>query len=417
MAAIFPFKAYLPANNLEEQVVSKPFDKYTLQEVEQIVKANPRSFLNVIKPDLAAGVHRNPTDPAGLQRSREQFLQFAHENILERQEKPAFYIYRQEKPDFTYTGIIATIASADYRNDTIRIHEQTLALKEEKLKDYLQVVGINAEPVMFTYPHTAEIDELMNRLTAAPPKADFIADGKRQMLWLVDKSEDIRQIQTAFEQVNHVYVADGHHRSASSVLLSEELAHKHPQASKDAPWRSFMGVFFPDHNLQLFAFNRLLKDTGGLSKNQILEKLSLRFHVEEHLSNAVEPQKKQEFSMFIDNCWYLLSFKEEPPAAAQQLDADLLNAYILAPVFNIHDLRNDHRIDFVPGLKGPDALCKKVQSGKAAIAFGLYPVSFEQFFAFSDQGRMMPPKSTWFEPKLLNGLVVYDLEIPEDDRR
>jgi uncharacterized protein (DUF1015 family) len=414
MAEIFPFRGYLPGHDLAARVVSKPYDKYTISEVEQIVRSNPVSFLHVIKPDLASGIKRNPADPESLKRSREQFKYFAKTGVFHQSERPSFYIYRQEKPAFTYTGIVATILSADYRNDTIRIHEQTLALKEEKLKDYLQIVGINAEPVMFTYPHTEEIDALMNRLTATSPAADFIADGKRQLLWMIHEPEDIRKIKDAFVGIRHVYVADGHHRSASSVLLSEELEQRFPDAPSDAPWRSFMGIFFPDHNLQLLAFNRLLKDTGGISSNEILEKLALNFHLEKLGSENFKPRHKLEFSMYMEGNWYAIRFKEIPPGAEDQLDAELLNLHILSPIFGVQDLRKDPRIDFIPELEGSSAMREMVNNGKAALAFGLYPVSFRQFFSFSDQGKTMPPKSTWFEPKLLNGLVVYDLEIPID---
>lgn len=417
MAEIFPFRGYLPARELVQQVVSKPFDKYPMAEVEQIVGTNPVSFLHVIKPDLAAGIKRNPAAPESLRRSREQFEQFAAQGVFKQHEKPAFYIYRQEKPDFTYTGIVATIASGDYRNDTIRIHEQTLAFKEEKLKDYLKVVGINAEPVMFTYPHSSAMDELANRLTAEKPWADFNTDQQRQYLWIIDNTDDIKLIQEVFKGIQHVYVADGHHRSASSVLLSEALSRDFPDAASGAPWRFFMGVFFPDHNLQLFAFNRLVKDTDGKSTQQILDELAETFHIEPIASPDFSPREKLEFSMFTDGSWYALRFREIPAGADEKLDAELLNQFILDPVFGIKDLRKDARIDYVPGPDGAAALRQKVESGKAALAFGLYPVSFRQFFDFSDAGKTMPPKSTWFEPKLLNGLVVYDLEIPDDVNR
>lgn len=416
MVKIFPFSGYLPARDKVEKVVSRPYDKYHADEVEKIVQENAFSFLNVIKPLLAKGIHvENPSDPATLRDSRLKFEQFAREGVFHQSESPCFYIYRQIKPDFVYTGIVATISSGDYRNNVIRIHEQTLAQREEKLRDYLKVVGINAEPVMFTYPHNSAIDGLMEKLTSAPPHFYFQADGKEHLLWQIISSEDIRKIEQAFLSIGHVYVADGHHRSASSVLLSEELALQYPDSAEDAPWKRFMGIFFPDHNMQLLAFHRLLKNTGGLSFGEVMERLQQTFYVDKRDEVDFNPSAPCEFSMFANNSWYALRFKVPPANANQFLDGELLNDYILRPVFGVQDIRKDSRIDFVPGPEGSKALRKKVEQGKAAIAFGLYPVSFEQFFEFSDKGKTMPPKSTWFEPKLLNGLVIYDLEIPGNE--
>lgn len=404
MAHLFPFRGIVPAKDKIAGVVSRPFDKYTGKEVTAIVRENPDSFLHVIKPELVQGIRSNPEDPATLRKSREKFLDFIETGTLERADAPCFYIYRQQKPDFVYTGIIAVIHAGDYRNGTIRIHEQTLARREEKLKDYLKVVGINAEPVMFTYQHRNELDELVNRLSAQEPYADFSFDGKEHRFWVVNRTEDISTIQEQFSGLSHIYIADGHHRSASSVLLAEE--------SENPAAQYFLGIFFPDHNLQLLEFNRLLKDTGGLGVQEILDTLSSRFSIRPVEAELYKPAAMHEISIYLSGKWYSLTWKNAGTgnASLEVLDADLLNRYILEPVFGIKDVRNDPRVDFMSGLYGPEALKKRVDEGLDAVAFGLYPVSFEQFFAFSDQGRIMPPKTTWFEPKLLNGLVVYDLE-------
>jgi uncharacterized protein (DUF1015 family) len=407
MRLIHPFRGVLPLREKVSRIISKPYDKYHLSEVKDIVKENPDSFLHVIKPELASGKRTKADNSDAQKKSRLKFLEFLQNGVLQKVESDSYFIYRQVKPNFVYTGLLATIDAAAYRDGRIKIHEQTLAPKEGKLKDYLKVVGINAEPVMFTYPHKHDIDELMNRLTFNIPYADFHFDGKQHLLWQVSSPSDVSALQSAFESIQKVYVADGHHRSASSVLLAEEMAELHPGASR------FMGIFIPDHNLQLFEFNRLIKDTGGLSKEEIIALLTEDFEVTLQSITNFQPARLHEFSMYIDSNWYSLKLKHSQinDQLGDKLDANILSQRILAPIFGIADLRNDNRVDFMSGLNGTEELKNMVDSGKFAVAFGLFPVSFEQFFDFSDRGKMMPPKTTWFEPKLLNGLVIYDLEL------
>jgi uncharacterized protein (DUF1015 family) len=414
MPRLFPFRGIIPAKDELERVVSKPYDKYTRQEIEHIVKENPSSFLNIVKPELAAGIKSNSSQEETLRKSRLKFKEFIEQGILLKADSPRFYLYRQTKPDFVYTGIIASISASDYSNGTIKIHEQTLSKKEEKLKDYLKVVGINAEPVMFTYPHQQEIDQLINRLCEEPPYIEFSFDDKKHTFWEVSEPKIIQNLELVFSHIEHVYVADGHHRSASSALLAEELAAQN-EGAHDTPSSRFLGIFFPDHNLQLLEFNRLLKDTNSLSEQQILEKLSVDFTVELIQGDQFKPRMLHEISMYLAGHWYSLKLKFERlnEQLTEKLDANILSQTILNRVFGVKDLRVDSRIDFLNGLYDSSKLKELVDSGKFAVAFGLYPVSFEQFFAFSDAGYMMPPKTTWFEPKLLNGLIIYDLELED----
>ena len=411
MAQLFPFKGILPASDKTEQVISRPFDKYTKKEVEAIVKDNSFSFLNIIKPELANGKSTRPDNPEAQRKSRQKFEQFLANATVIKAEHERYYIYRQVKSNFTYTGILATISSADYRNGTIKIHEQTLAPKEEKLKDYLKVVGINAEPVMFTYPHKSSIDELVNEFTGREPYASFHFDDKDHLLWEIADEASIARIRHEFEGVERVYVADGHHRSASSVLLSEELVNETGDSSGNADWSRFMGIFLPDHNLQLFEFNRLVKDTGGLSTLEILEQLADDFEIGLIDQELYKPHALHEISMYTEGKWYSLKLRadRQNDQLEDKLDANLLSKHVLAPVFHIMDLRNDDRISFLSGLLGAEEMKRQVDKGAYAVAFGLFPVSMEQFFSFSDRGKIMPPKTTWFEPKLLNGLVIYDI--------
>lgn len=411
MAKLFPFKGILPSPDFTERVISKPYDKYSKAEVEEIVKDNAASFLNIIKPELSNGQSTKPDNPEAQKKSRQKFEQFLENRILTQSSSEHYYIYQQAKLDYTYTGIIATISSDDLLNGVIKIHEQTLAPKEEKLKDYLRVVGINAEPVMFTYPHRAEIDELVNMLTREPAYASFNFDSKEHVLWEISNREHIEFIRNSFDKIESVYLADGHHRSASSVLLAQELAKETNDFSGNADWSNFMGIFFPDHNLQIFEFNRLIKEINDLSVSEILEKLAEDFDISIVNHHSYKPHFIHEISMYVNRTWYSLKLRHDVQniRLEDRLDANILSQHILAPLFNIHDLRNDERIAFLSGLLGPDELKQHVDSGKYAIAFGLFPVSMEQFFSCSDQGKIMPPKTTWFEPKLLNGLVIYDI--------
>lgn len=411
MAHLFPFKGFFPRKEIVQEVVSNPFDSYTLRQVEAQIKKVPHSFLSIVKPELDKGKRTKPDNPLAQKKSREKFLAFCEKNILQSSEKEEFYIYRQSKPDFVYTGLIATIAAADYHNGTIKIHEQTLQRKEEKLKDYLKTVGINAEPVMFTYPHVSEIDHLMNEICEGDCYADFEMNGKRHQLWRVIEENDIERLKKSFLSVEKVYVADGHHRSASSVLLDQELREETGDLSGEAGWSKYLGIFFPDHNMQLLEFNRLLKGISGFEIEDLVKKLSPVFDVQKQDVEMFQPTSLHEFSMYTKSGWYSLKLREDNVDSdlSNKLDANLLTHHVLSPVFGISDLRNDERIDFMSGLKGTKELKRLVDKGDYQVAFGLYPVEMEQFFDFSDQGRIMPPKTTWFEPKLLNGLVIYDI--------
>ena len=409
MAKLFPFKGVLPRREILHEVVSKPFDSYTIRQVESRIKKIPHSFLSIIKPELEQGKRTKPDNPEAQKKSRMKYLDFVRSNILETATESSFYIYRQVKPDFVYTGLIATIAAEDYHNGNIKIHEQTLQKKEEKLKDYLKVVGINAEPVMFTYPHKSVIDELINRLTSTEPYAEFELEDKKHFLWQVSVN-DIPELESAFNSVERFYVADGHHRSASSVLLADELARETEDQSGEASWSKFMGIFIPDHNLQLFEFNRLVRNASAPEVSEVIEKLSENFEVTPLPDDLFQPSCLHEFSMYYRNVWYKLNFKQKhDPLAEEVLDANILTNYVLRPLFGIQDLRNDDRVGFMSGLKGVTELKRSVDRAEFDFAFGLFPVSMEQFFKFSDEGLMMPPKTTWFEPKLLNGLVIYDI--------
>jgi len=405
MIHIRPFKGYRPPQEIVENLVSRPFDSYTLEQTTQIVKENPKSYLNIIKPELAKGKRTKPYDKNAQDKSRKKFKTFVKDKFLVQDPSPCYYIYKIMKPDFIHKGVIAAIASEDYFSGKIKKHEQTLEKKEEKLKDYLKVVGINAEPVMFTYPHRSEIDELIDRLSYREPVIRFQKGDEVHLLWVVSALEEQEEIKLKFEKLDSVYIADGHHRTASSALLSKELAENKP----NHPAASFMGIFFPDHNLQLFEFNRLVKDKNGKTSQAILEEIGKFFKVAAVGKEHFKPAALHCFGMYLDNKFYQLIPKKKQKT--NTLDADLLAENILTPIFGIEDMRSNDRIGYQSGKQGIDKLVQAVDSGAFEVAFALFPVSFEQFFHNSDEGKIMPPKTTWFEPKLLNGLVIYDLEV------
>lgn len=409
MAQIHPFKGLLPPKELASEVVSYPFDAYKKGEVERIVKRIPHSFLNVIKPDLSKGKRTPPYEKQAQQNSRLMFERFEEKGYLLRAKEDSFYIYRQIKNGHHYTGIIGAIEAEEYLNGTIRIHEQTLSDKEEKLGNYLATVGLNAEPVMFTYPSHAELDKLIVTITEQEPDVNILKDGVTHFLWCVSTLNQVEAISKAFLDLKHVYIADGHHRTASSGFLSNKCKEK--GVSRHADVHRLLGIFIPAHSLQLFAFNRLIKVPDKVNIDFILERLNGQFEIECMGSQAFEPVLPHEFSMYLNGLWYRLHLMHMDSTLdfAHKLDAIILNMYILNPVFNILDIRADKRVGFVSGIYGANGIQAAVDSGSYQVGFGLFPVEKEQFFRFSDEGRIMPPKTTWFEPKLLNGLVVYDL--------
>lgn len=402
MSLVSPFRGVVPRKDCIDEVVSRPFDSYTIAEVKSILSSNSRSFLGVIRPDLAPNGPQLKGDEL-LHASRSTFQDLIQTGTLERESEQAFYIYRQIQGTYSHTGILASVEASAYRDGRIKIHEQTLEAKEAKLKDYLKVVSINAEPVMFTFKSNTALDFLLQEFTLySEPFANFEQSGKRHILWKITDAKQVETLQGVCNSIETIYVADGHHRSVSSVLLAEELGERHPLTKR------FMGILIPYHDLRLLEFNRLVKDLpDGILRNlpKLLEETCT---VKLIGKKPHAPKSKQCMSLYVRGYWYALDFG---PPQNDVLDADVLTDRVLAPLFGIEDLRNDQRIGFSSGLKGIKALQQEVDSGNYQAAFALFPVQMDQFFSFSDEARIMPPKTTWFEPKLLNGLVIYDLEI------
>jgi uncharacterized protein (DUF1015 family) len=324
------------------------------------------------------------------------------------------YIYSQEHDGVANTGIIGCSDVQDYLDGTIKIHEQTLANKEETLKNYLEICDFNAEPVCLTYPSDEKIDKIVSRITQKEmPIYDFTTTNqKRHKLWVIKSRSKVKKIVERFKDIPALYIADGHHRSASSTLLAKAKRQKMGKFSGKEPFNFFMAIYFPEHELEIYDYNRVVTDLGGLSTEEFLKKISKSFEVVTINAEIFKPSRLHEFSLYIEGKWYKLKAKPgtfDKNGPVSSLDASILSENLLGPVLGINDLRTDKRVGFISGILGPKAIKDMVDSGKMKAGFGLFPVTMAQLKAVADAGQSMPPKSTWIEPKLRNGLTVYSI--------
>lgn len=413
MATIIPFKGIRPAKDKVHLVASRSVDGYNNAELKEKLKGNPFTFLHVINPDFSDGKRTKPGSEERLKKVKAKYTQFCKEEIFIQDETPHYYIYQQIKGGAVYTGIIGCSSIDDYFNGVIKIHEQTITSREEKLKQYLEVCDFNAEPVLFSYPNDKTIDEITIQQILAEPMYDYSTTDKvRHKLWVVNNKTVISTIQERFSKISAIYIADGHHRSASSALLGKSRRQANPNYTGQEAYNFYLGVFFPETQLKIFDFNRVVKDLNGLSIETFILALKNKFLIEKKGQEIYKPIRKHNFSMYLDGEWYSLDAKkeiihnEEPVGS---LDASILTAHILSPILNIHDLKTDTRIGFVSGIKGMKELKELVDNGKNKVAFGLFPVEMEQLKHIADTNNIMPPKTTWVEPKMRSGLVIYSL--------
>lgn len=411
MATVLPFKALRPAGDKVHLVASRSVDGYNTPELKDKLAGNPYTFLHVINPDYDDGIRTRPGSKERLTKVKRKFESFVKEKILKRDEKAAYYIYRQIKAENEYIGIIACTSIDDYMNGVIKIHEQTITQREEKLKEYLEVCEFNAEPVLFCYPNDKVLDDLITKISESVPTYDFTTtDTVRHTLWVVSHDKNVETISSQFSKIPSIYIADGHHRSASSALLGNVLRKSKKNYTGDEAFNYYLGVFFAETQLKIFDYNRLVKDMGDLTVPDLLSRLRTKFDVREVNEKIFKPTRKHEISMYTKDKWYAITAKEgtyNSSDAVGSLDASILTEHILSPLFDIHDLKIDKRIGFVPGIKGAEALKRSVDEGKAEVAFGLYPVTMDHLKWIADTNNIMPPKSTWVEPKMRSGLVIY----------
>jgi uncharacterized protein (DUF1015 family) len=406
---LHPFRALRPRPEVADQVAAVPYDVVNRAEAAELARGNPRSFLHVGRSDIDLPEDVDAYDPRIYLRAREALDQFVLEGTLLRDQEPALYLYRQTMDGREQVGVVGCVHVDDYEHDLIRKHEKTRPDKEDDRTRHVLALNANAEPVFLTYRQRPEIDALVARETAGPPLYDFTApDGVRHTVWQVTASAGLAR---AFEPIPHSYVADGHHRSASAWRAGKELRGKNSRHQGDEEYNWFLAVLFPSEQLRILPYNRVVRDLNGLEPETVLERLRDVGRVQP--ASSPDPDRPGVFGVYLGGRWYRLeldpaSIDRSDPIAS--LDVALLQDRVLGPILGIGDPRTDKRIDFVGGIRGPAELARRVDSGEMAIAFALYPTSLEQLMAVSDAGQVMPPKSTWFEPKLRSGLFVHELE-------
>ncbi len=415
MSTFTPFKAFRPTQEKVQAVASKPYDVLNDKEAKAEAEGNPASFYHVIKPEIDFSGDFDHYAPEIYQKGKENFDSLVKEGIMAQDKSACFYIYQLNMNGHEQTGLVGCCAIDDYFNNTIKKHELTRPDKEEDRKNHVRASKLNYEPVFFSYPQVGDIDDIVNQEKSKTPTYDFVADdGIKHTLWVVDDAEKLNQISQLFEtKVPSIYIADGHHRTAAGALVGRELREARAgEASDEKRDNYLMAVVFPDNQLKILDYNRVVKDLNGLSEEALMERLSEHFSIEKK-DSQYRPESLHTFGMYVNNQWYKLAAKEgtyDDTDPVGQLDVTILSNNVLEPLFNIVDLRKDKRIDFVGGMRGLGELEKRVDSGEMKIAFAMYPVSMKQLITISDNDLIMPPKVTWFEPKLRSGLFVHNLD-------
>ena len=412
MAKIIPFKAIRPTRDKAYLVSSMPAYIYPKHLLEAKLESNPYTFLHVINPEFRADNKTQPNSMERFEKVREKFDEFNAAGIFMQDEKESFYIYRQITPTNTYVGLISGISVDDYLNGNIKIHEHTLTQREETFKLYLDVCQFNAEPVLLTYKDNPTVDAVINKYLATRSEYEFCTTHHiKQDLWLVNDESDINTLVEAFKNIDKIYIADGHHRSASSVLYAQSKRAENPNYNLDAPFNFFLSYLIPESKLNIIEYNRTVSSLNEHTPESFLAEVDKLFDVEEK-NTDYSPTKPHNFSMYHAGKWYSLTAKKgtyKDDDIVGNLDARILTTNILTPILGITDLKTDNRIEFMEGTKGTVGLKEKVDSEEAIVAFGLYPVAIEQLKAVADANNIMPPKSTWIEPKMRSGLTIYSL--------
>ena len=414
MAIIKPFKGVRPPKNLVEQVASRPYDVLNSDEARKEAEGNEKSLYYIIKPEINFPVGTDEHEPKVYDKAAENFQLWQDRGWLVQDKKECYYVYAQTMNGKTQYGLCVGAYVDDYMTGKIKKHELTRREKEEDRMKHVRINNANVEPVFFAYPHIDEIDAIVAKTVANAPEYDFVApDGFGHHFWVIEDDATIARITELFAELPAFYIADGHHRSAAAALVGDEKRRNNPNHRGDEEYNYFLAVCFPDNQLNIIDYNRVVKDLNGLTEEQFLAAVAENFIVEEKGTEIYTPNKLHNFSLYLGGKWYSLTAKEgtyDDKDPIGVLDVTISSNLILDKVLGLKDLRSDKRIDFVGGIRGLGELKRRVDSGEMKVALALYPVTMQQIIDIADTGNIMPPKTTWFEPKLRSGLVIHKLE-------
>ena len=411
MAIIKPFRAIRPAKDKVAFVASRSYEEYDKKERNYHLKYNPFSFLHIINPGYK--FQKTIVGEERFTLIRNRYLEFLEEQIFIKDATEGFYLYQIQKRDFKTLGIFCATSVEDYRNDVIKKHEDTIHTRELLFSNYLKTVGFNAEPVLITYPQNDTIQEIISHEVAKIPEYDFTTpDKKRHQLWRIDDKGTVLNLQKAFASIDKVYIADGHHRSASSNLLAQDLEKENKEHKGEEPYNYFLSYLIPENEIRIYEFNRMVKDLNGLTKEEFLIKLDTIYRIEKRNDGLYRPTKKHHFSMYLDGEFYSLYLRKRIyrfTDALSELDTQILYKTILEPILGIRDLRNDKRISYGYGKHNLIKMKDCIDKGEFVVGFSLVPITIDEVKAIADANLVMPPKSTYIEPKLRSGLTIYEI--------
>ncbi len=411
MAKLKPFRAIRPTRDKAHLVATRPVYTYKNSVLKAKLETNPYSFIHIINPEFGEIVKTKPNSRERFENVKKEFDTFCAEGILIQDELEHLYLYQQTKDGHSYLGIIGGASIEEYNRDLIKKHEATLTSRESMFTEYLDVVGFNAEPVLLSYPHNEKLEEIYAGIIETRPEFEFsTTDEIKHELWILT-TDQTEAVLKAFEAISASYIADGHHRSASSARLAE-IIEKRGQASSGENHKYFLAFLIDENRLKILEFNRLVKSLNGMESEALLQKLEASFDIEK-LDQAQKPAKEHEITMNLRNSWYLLTCKPEiidDSHPVSCLDPEILTQKILTPILGITDLKTDENIEFISGNLGLDAISTPIESGKAELGFVLFPLTMDQVKRVADHQMIMPPKSTWVEPKMRSGLTIYNIK-------
>ncbi len=412
MATIRPFKCIRPEKNVVSKVAALPYDVYNRDEALEEVLKEPLSFLKIDRAETQFDKDFNPYDKQVYEKARDILQEMLQDGTLLNDNEEGYYIYELTMNGRSQTGVVGCASIDDYLNDVIKKHEKTREDKEIDRINHVDICNAQTGPIFLAYRSQEIINEVVNKIKTEEVLYNFIAqDGVKHVVWKVSEEADVKVIAEAFKNIDNIYIADGHHRTASAVKVGLKRREENLGYTGDEEFNFFLSVLFPHDQLMILDYNRVVKDLNGYSKEDFLYEVSRNFKVEEVGSEAYKPEEKATFGMYLDNTWYKLTLDEEllSDDPVQGLDVAILENNLLSPILNIKDIRTDKRIDFVGGIRGLKELEKRVDSGEMKVAFSMHPTSITELFDVSDANELMPPKSTWFEPKLRSGIFIHEL--------